>query len=57
MEQAFQSFLDQEDPSGPSRGALRSKLHQFVETTRLWVGTVALVSALVVLSVIVHWSP
>jgi hypothetical protein len=56
MAQAFQSFPHQVDANGPCRGAFRNKRQEFLDLARRWVGTVALISALVVLSAIMHWS-
>jgi hypothetical protein len=56
MAQAFQSFPHREDGDGPWRGASRSTVQQFVDFARRWGVTVALISGLVVLSAIMHWS-
>jgi hypothetical protein len=36
--------------------AFRNKCQQFVDFARRWIGTIALISALVVLGAIMHWS-
>jgi hypothetical protein len=56
MAHAFQSFPHQEDANGPWRDAFRNKYQQFVDFARRWAITVALISGLVVLSAIMHWS-
>jgi hypothetical protein len=56
MAHAFQSFPHQEDANGPWRDAFRNKYQQFVDFARRWAVTVALISGLVVLSAIMHWS-
>jgi hypothetical protein len=56
MTQAFQSIPNQEEASGAWRGASRSIFEQFVDFARRWGVTMALISGLVVLSAIMHWS-
>jgi hypothetical protein len=56
MAQAFRSFPHREDANGLWPGAFRNKCQQFVDFARRWIGTVALISALVVLGAIMHWS-
>jgi hypothetical protein len=56
MAQAFQSFPHQKAVSGPWHGAFRNRYQQFADFARHWCVTVALISALAVLSAIVHWS-
>jgi hypothetical protein len=56
MGHAFQSFPHHEDADGPWRGTFRNKYEHFVAFARRWAATVALISALVVLSAIMHWS-
>ncbi len=55
MGRAFQPFRHGENASGHRDAVLRVR-HHFAEVARAWLGTVALISALVALSVIVHWS-
>jgi hypothetical protein len=56
MAQAFQSFPHQEDANGPWRGVFCNKCQQCVDFARRWAVTVVLISGLVVLSAIMHWS-
>jgi hypothetical protein len=56
MAHTFRSFPHQEGANGPWRGAVRTRCQQFVDLGRRWTVTIALISALVVLSAVMHWS-
>ena len=45
-----------DDPVNDRPIAFRNKCQQFVDFARRWIGTIALISALVVLGAIMHWS-
>ncbi len=56
MGHGFRSSPRQEDAIGPWVRGSHSKSRRLFDVARFWAGTVALISALVVLGVIVHWS-
>ena len=56
MAHTFRSFPHQEGAKGSGHGAVRTRCQQFIDLGRRWTVTVALISALVVLSAVMHWS-
>ena len=56
MAHTFRSFPHREGAKGSGHGAVRTRCQQFIDLGRRWTVTVALISALVVLSAVMHWS-
>jgi hypothetical protein len=56
MAQAFRSIPHQKNAYGAGRGSLCKRCHQCAAFARGWIVTIVLVSVLVVLSTMEHWS-